>query len=209
MRLLKAVSLIARLVFPAVAQIQYGSTVLANVSAPVNSSNSYIVELSDVRLCILDEALVQLMFKVLIAFLQANIQGTFLNAARSRGGIFSNANIHLTKNFTSDIFNGASITTAELSASDIAQIPGVVNVWPNRKLFLPPRPGSKRFPHFPFPTPSTTSNYSVHGLTDVDKVQTLGIKGNGVVVGIVDTGIWYPHPAVSDSKKVLECFINR
>jgi hypothetical protein len=101
-----------------------------------------------------------------------------------------------TKNFTSEIFNGASIVTDNLSSDDIAQIPGVVNVWPNRKHFLPPLPGPKGFPHFPFPTPST-SNYSVHGLTRVDKVQELGIKGDGVVVGIVDTGIWYPHPAVS------------
>ncbi|RFU29535.1 hypothetical protein B7463_g6801, partial [Scytalidium lignicola] len=168
----KTLVLSALLVSSVAAQVTYVAPAPTNTTTPTNSPNAYIVELSS-----------------------ANIQGIFLNAARSGGGLFSHATVHSVKNFTSDIFNGASIVTDDLSADDIAQIPGVANVWPNRKHFLLPLPGRKGFPHFPSPTQST-SNYSVHGLTDVDKVQALGIKGGGVVVGIVDTGTWYLHPAL-------------
>ncbi|KAH8811161.1 peptidase S8/S53 domain-containing protein [Xylogone sp. PMI_703] len=168
----KALAVGALLASSASAQVSYVAPAPNNATVPSNSSIGYIVELST-----------------------AGSQGVFLNAARSSGGLFSRAAVHSIKNFTSDLFNGASIVTEDLSSDDIAQIPGVVNVWPNRRHFLPPHPGRKGFPHFPLPTQST-SNYSVHGLTGVDKVQASGIKGNGIIVGIVDTGIWYPHPAL-------------
>lgn len=43
-------------------------------------------------------------------------------------------------------------------------------------------------------TPAT--NYSVHGMTGVDKLHAAGIYGKGTVVAIIDTGVEYTHPAV-------------
>lgn len=39
--------------------------------------------------------------------------------------------------------------------------------------------------------------YDIHGATGVDKLHAAGVLGEGATVAIVDTGVWYPHPAVS------------
>lgn len=39
-------------------------------------------------------------------------------------------------------------------------------------------------------------NWTSHSATGVDKLHAQGILGEGVVVGVVDTGVYYPHPAV-------------
>lgn len=108
----------------------------------------------------------------------------------------SKATVHL--NLSSDVFTGVSINT-DASIDSVASIAGVLNVWPVQTIKLPdlplrrpiPSPPSNRAP------PVVTSNYSTHGMTGVDKLQAKGIKGSGVVVGIVDTGVDYLHPDVS------------
>ncbi len=46
-------------------------------------------------------------------------------------------------------------------------------------------------------------NYSVHGMTGVDKLHAAGIKGKGVTIAIVDTGVDYNHPTVSSGSFLL------
>lgn len=40
-------------------------------------------------------------------------------------------------------------------------------------------------------------NMSIHHMTGVDKLHEAGIRGKGVTVAVVDTGVLYTHPAVS------------
>ena len=40
-------------------------------------------------------------------------------------------------------------------------------------------------------------NMSIHHMTGVDKLHEAGLRGKGVTVAIVDTGVEYTHPAVS------------
>jgi subtilase family serine protease len=48
-----------------------------------------------------------------------------------------------------------------------------------------------------FSDDAASSLYDVHGSTGVNKLHAAGILGEGAVIGIVDTGTYYPHPAVS------------
>ena len=48
-----------------------------------------------------------------------------------------------------------------------------------------------------FSQDATAMNYSIHGMTGVDKLHEAGILGKGVTVAVVDTGIDYMHSAVS------------
>lgn len=43
---------------------------------------------------------------------------------------------------------------------------------------------------------AASANYSVHAQTGVDKLHAQGIYGEGVVIGVVDTGTQYTHPAL-------------
>ena len=43
---------------------------------------------------------------------------------------------------------------------------------------------------------ATAMNYSIHGMTGVDKLHDAGILGKGATVAVVDTGVDYRHPAV-------------
>src|SRR5258708_27870370 len=49
-----------------------------------------------------------------------------------------------------------------------------------------------------FSVASLAANFSVHPMTGVDKLHEAGIFGKGAKVAVVDTGVWYPHPAVRD-----------
>jgi hypothetical protein len=50
-----------------------------------------------------------------------------------------------------------------------------------------------------FSDAAAASNYTTHNATGVSKLHERGIYGQGVKVGVVDTGTWYDHPAVSFS----------
>lgn len=113
----------------------------------------------------------------------------------------------------SSVFYGLSITVPSES-SDVVQTlleshPQVIKVWPNRKITLPPgfrgsrgygnetaaRPG----PGKPSPPPKITGNADVLSplkMMDVDKLHALGVKGKGIKIGIIDTGVDYRHPSL-------------
>lgn len=50
---------------------------------------------------------------------------------------------------------------------------------------------------------AASPNYSVHGMTGVDKLHAAGIYGKGAQVAMIDTGVEYTHPAVSHFELVL------
>ncbi|KLU84816.1 hypothetical protein MAPG_03852 [Magnaporthiopsis poae ATCC 64411] len=114
--------------------------------------------------------------------------------------------------FRSDVYLGLSITLTGHLAPDEAMdrlrsVPGVVDVTPVYDVHIPDRPINESVDL----TYSLTS-YNADGLHDVadgprildtplrmagiDKVHALGIKGKGIKVGIIDTGIDHRHPAL-------------
>lgn len=102
----------------------------------------------------------------------------------------------------SSIFYGISLQAEQgIDLATIKTLPNVVNVWPIRQI---PNPNPAR--HLPnsgkgsgWPkthrNPQSDSNY-VHTMTGVDKLHSSGVKGRGIKVAIVDSGVDYKHPAL-------------
>lgn len=98
--------------------------------------------------------------------------------------------ITVLKSFDSDAFSGASIASNTYNLDDLLQLPEVANVWPNVLVQLEPTVPESLSDN------ATASTYSTHGATGVDKLHARGIYGAGAIVGVVDTGIDYKHPAL-------------
>jgi hypothetical protein len=95
------------------------------------------------------------------------------------------------KTFDSPIFSGASIETDAYNIDTLLQFSDVASVWLNEKVELAPFAPTENVAE------STALEYTTHNSTGVNKVHARGIFGEGVIVGVVDTGTWYDHPAVS------------
>ncbi|KAG9250584.1 peptidase S8/S53 domain-containing protein [Emericellopsis atlantica] len=91
----------------------------------------------------------------------------------------------------SDIFSGFSIETHSENEDTLRSMPGVANVWPMRS--VPLAPIAKRRSVSP---DTVGTNYSMHQWTGVDKLHAQGIRGQGVKVAVIDTGIDYTHEAL-------------
>lgn len=95
------------------------------------------------------------------------------------------------KTFDSNVFRGASIETETLTEDDLARRPEVLRVWPNEVIELLPTYNERAADI------SEAPEYTTHNATGVSKLHAQGIYGAGVKVGVVDTGIYYTHEAVS------------
>ncbi|PVH84726.1 subtilisin-like protease [Cadophora sp. DSE1049] len=104
-----------------------------------------------------------------------------------------------------DLFFGLSIQINDDSnETTIQEIPNVLKVWPLRMI---PRPVFRGGPGSTSTFRAAASNLtaaagskanvnSVHRQTEVDRLHALGIKGKGVKVAIMDTGVDWHHPAL-------------
>lgn len=96
------------------------------------------------------------------------------------------------KVFNSGVFSGAAVLAGKENLDTLRAFAPVTQAWQSRKLLLAPKLDFKSIS-----SDATAMNYSIHGMTGVDKLHEAGILGKGVTVAVVDTGIDYMHPAVS------------
>ncbi|KAK4626591.1 Minor extracellular protease vpr [Fulvia fulva] len=109
----------------------------------------------------------------------------------------SSMEVAVHRRYTNTIFPGLAIDvssghhqTVDTLKECISALPQVVNVWQSHTYKL----SSSR--HAPRSTSPQKLNPGIfHELTGVDKLHEQGIKGQGVVIGIIDEGVDYLHPA--------------
>jgi subtilisin family serine protease len=97
------------------------------------------------------------------------------------------------KTFKSDVFSGLSVETDTDNIDTLQDYFAIAKAWPMNQIWLAPLE-----PSSVFDSDTAAKNYSVHAWTGVDKLHDAGIYGKGATVAIVDTGIDYNHPAVSN-----------
>ncbi|KAK1487245.1 subtilase [Colletotrichum cuscutae] len=95
------------------------------------------------------------------------------------------------KTFDSPLFSGASLETNNHTLESILILPDVVAVWPNMQAYLI-APVKRQVAV----DPTAAAAHAGHWATGVDELHQQGVRGQGVKVGIVDTGIWYKHTAL-------------
>ncbi|KAK0476786.1 pyrolysin [Armillaria novae-zelandiae] len=141
-------------------------------------ANQYIVEIDDVR---------GLELKA-----RASLHQDVYREMRKRG-----VNVSVKKEYDEPgILTGASVTL--LTPGDVALvngIPGVKTIRPVMKIPPPSIPGGVLVVDDPTDhrLPDTLST---HVMTGVDKLHKDGWSGEGIKIGIIDTGIDYTHPAL-------------
>jgi len=101
----------------------------------------------------------------------------------------SRAGLVYTERFAFDtLWNGLSIEIAPSQLAGLSRIPGVANIYPVEKILLP-KPEHDIAPEL----------YTALGMTGADLVQDeLGYTGEGIKVGVIDTGIDYMHPDLGE-----------
>ncbi len=98
------------------------------------------------------------------------------------------------KVFESNIFSGVSIETDADNLDTLNAISSVSKAWKSKLVPLNAPTVAQSYSD-----DAAAVNYSMHGLTGVDRLHAMGIKGKGAVVAVVDTGVDFTHPAVGRS----------
>ncbi|KAF9871849.1 hypothetical protein CkaCkLH20_10783 [Colletotrichum karsti] len=107
--------------------------------------------------------------------------------------------LRVVKQFDSDIFPGlavecdseCTVDSIRASLDNFADETVVASVYKSQVLQLLPTVEGESFSD-----DAAAQNYSVHGLTGVEKLHEDGILGEGAIVAIVDSGVQYTHPAL-------------
>lgn len=119
----------------------------------------------------------------------------FIKGLAKRDEVFSALNdVRVTRQYESSIFNGASIETEAYNADDLLGLPEVARVWPNQYYNIAAYKSTRQSSGL------DPADYDVHNATGVRELHEMGIRGKGAKVAVVDTGVDYNHPAVSDRR---------
>ncbi|KAK8027822.1 PII-type proteinase [Apiospora marii] len=113
------------------------------------------------------------------------------NALQARDGLASKGGIRVRKAFNSAVFSGASIETEAFDFDALSAMPEIANVWRNNIVTLP-----RMAEQVEQVEAYKALDYVVHNSTGVSKLHSAGVLGEGALVGIVDTGVWWEHPAL-------------
>lgn len=89
------------------------------------------------------------------------------------------------------LFNGMAVEVDAARAGELANLPGVTHVYPVNAYDVPTVDTLPPLPH-----EVTRDNVTVTDLTGVPKAHRDGALGEGVKVGIIDSGVDYTHPAL-------------
>jgi subtilisin family serine protease len=95
------------------------------------------------------------------------------------------------KKFSTDLFAGVSVEVTQDNLDSLRALSTVANAWQSNTVQL-----ANNTPIATFEEGVTVANYSVHASTGVDKLHAKGITGAGATVAVIDTGVWYTHPAL-------------
>lgn len=109
----------------------------------------------------------------------------------------------MVRKLRSPIFNGVTVEAPAETEDTLVKSPRAAQAWRSHKIQLMP---NVEMSHFVDGLEAT--NYSVHGMTGVDRQHAEGILGKGVKIAVVDTGVDYNHPAVSASSLEVKCLPN-
>ncbi|KAL7790302.1 peptidase S8/S53 domain-containing protein [Trichoderma ceciliae] len=90
-----------------------------------------------------------------------------------------------------DIFNGLVVETEIDNVDTLSAVHGVANVWPMKTV-----PMASAMPRVKAAPEAKHQNYSVHQWTGVDQLHAQGVRGKGVTIAIIDTGVDYTHEAL-------------
>jgi subtilisin family serine protease len=143
-----------------------------------------------------------------IVQLDSQSQNSLLSPSSVFSEISGRNGYQIRREFTNPkYFYGVSLTVSpNTTLSDLQQIEGVQNVWPLGVVsrpapfqvlttpFTPPKGGSSNVT-----IPHITGNSAVNtplAMAEVDKLHNLGIKGRGVKLAIIDSGVDYLHPSL-------------
>ncbi|KAI9172736.1 Thermophilic serine proteinase [Paramyrothecium foliicola] len=109
---------------------------------------------------------------------------------------FINRSSHIVE-YKDGITKRENIFSRNTGIKVLRALPEVANVWPNRyyePMMAMVRPTSDKSTRLPPETDLDPSDYDTHNETGVRDLHKRGIKGKGVKVAIVDTGVDYSHP---------------
>ncbi|KAK2043404.1 subtilase [Colletotrichum somersetense] len=116
-----------------------------------------------------------------------------VHAKTKRDELSSEEGITVLTTFESAVFSGASLETDTHNLDTLRGLPDVVGVWPNGRVRLL---APVRRQVLGADDPTDAAAHAVHWATGVDELHAEGVLGQGVKVGIVDTGVWYRHAAL-------------